>query len=587
MKRVLALILLASLVLTLGIAPASAQDAPKGEWRGSWPYVLPPDHTLNAYASNGLADNLGTLYRSYAELPFAIYIWAEDRYEGLLADSWGFVDDNTAYQVHIKDGALWSDGAPITADDVITTFALGRIVGWSDWNYISEVQKVDDQTVKFIFSGEPSLAAERLILKDYIVDSQTYGDLAKQAQAVFDAGKDNKSDEWKAVQDALNALKPETLIASGPYTYSLDDVGAAFMTLKWQPNSLYSSTVKFGSLKIWQGETEQTTPLVLSGEVAHSTDVYPPATIEQFKSEGIRLVTIPRGYGPALLFNHDVAPWNIKEVRQAVALVINREQNAFLTGAGATGTVYMSGLLDDSVPLLMNQADIDKLDRYDYNPDRATQLLESVGFSKNADGKWMDADGKVVSAEFKLPAEFADFSGAAQDAIAQMNAFGFDITARSIPWQETAAAIRAGDFQLSVWSWASQSPFASRQFYGPTQRFNVGYLADNQKGIDFPYEFEWQGEQINLDKMITEASNGLDDSVRRERAGKVALIINDLLPFIPLNVEQSVEPVNEKYIAGAPQDGDPILKNPTGSDHWIILYLLQGKISPTEAAMGS
>jgi hypothetical protein len=47
-----------------------------------------------------------------------------------------------------------------------------------------------------------------------------------------------------------------------------------------------------------------------------------------------------------------------------------------------------------------------------------------------------------------------------------------------------------------------------------------------------------------------------------------------------LNVEQSGEPVNEKLSTGAPADGDPILKNPTGSDHWIITYLLQGKLSP-------
>src|SRR5260221_9773497 len=278
------------------------------------------------------------------------------------------------------------------------------------------------------------------------------------------------------------------------------------MPLKCQPNSLYSGTVKFGEIKIWQGETEQSTPLVLSGEVAHSTDVYPPATIDQIKSKGIRIVTIPRGYGPALLFNHSAAPWNIKEVRQAVALIIKRDQNAFLTGAGATATVYMSGLLDDDVPKLLPKAVIDKLDKYEYNPDRATKLMEQAGFKKNADGKWADKDGKLVGGEYKFPAEFADFAGAAQDAIAQMNAFGFSITARATPWQETAKAIRASDFQLSVWSWASQSPFASREFFGPVQRFNLGHMAADQKGINFVLKFDWNGEKIDLDDLINNAS---------------------------------------------------------------------------------
>src|SRR5260221_7491780 len=303
------------------------------------------------------------------------------------------------------------------------------------------------------------------------------------------------------------------------------------MPLKCQPNSLYSGTVKFGAIKIWQGETEQSTPMVLSGEVAHSTNVYPPATIEQFKSKGIRLVTVPRGYGPALLFNHKVAPWNIKEVRQAVALVINREQNAFLTGAGAKGTVYMSGLLDDNVPQLLPKEVIDKLDQYKFDTDRAGKLLESVGYKKNADGKWADKDGKTISAEFKLPAEFADFSGAAQDAIAQMNAFGFDITARSTPWQETAKAIRESNFQLSVWSWAGQSPFAKLHFFGPVQRFNTGHLASGLNGINFPMQFDWKGEKVDLEALINNASSSMDDKTRKERAGKVALIINDMIPF--------------------------------------------------------
>ncbi|HSS96658.1 MAG TPA: ABC transporter substrate-binding protein, partial [Terriglobales bacterium] len=322
MKRLIFLVLLLCSILSMGLLPATAQDAPTGTFAGTWPYVLPPDHTLNSFAANGLADNLGALFETYVELPFAIYNWADNSYSGLLAEKWGFVDDNKAYEVTIKEGAMWSDGAPVTSDDVVNTFAIGRILNWSDWSYLSDVQKVDDRTVKFVFSGEPSLLAERLILKDYIAASQTYGDLAKKALDLVAAGKKSDSDEWKALAGDINNFKPETLVSSGPYTYALDDVGSASLTMHWQPNSLYSSSVKFGEIKIWQGDTELSTPLVLSGEIAHSTDVYPPATIDQFKAQNIRLITIPRGYGPALLFNDSIAPWNIKEVRQAVALVI-------------------------------------------------------------------------------------------------------------------------------------------------------------------------------------------------------------------------------------------------------------------------
>jgi len=364
----------------------------------------------------------------------------------------------------------------------------------------------------------------------------------------------------------------------------MDDVGDAYMTLRWHPNSIFSDDVKFGEIRLWAGETEATTPLVLSGELGHSTNVYPASTIEAFQAQGIRMIALPRGYGAALLFNHGVEPLNIKEVRQAMAYAIEREENAFLTnGIGATATQYMAGILDEQVPLLMTEEGIAALNRYEYDLERAAELMEAAGFTRNDEGKWVDADGNTIRLEYTFPAEFADFAGAAQNAIDQLNRFGFDITARALPWQEAAEAIRQSDFELSVWSWGSASPFASRHFFAPTQRFNYTDLPEGQRGINFEMEFEWEGELINLDTMIDEVSNGLDAEEQRRRADKVAKIINELLPFIPLNVELSIEPLNEDLIAGAPPDGDPILQNPAGGgDHWMIWYILNGLVEPTD-----
>ncbi len=588
MKRYLQCLLIAALVLSLvGVAglnkPAQAQEAPTGVWFGTWPYVLPPEHSFNAYVTNGgLETNLGVGFRSYVELPMAFYMWATGEYLPLLAESWGFSDDSSYYWTKIREDATWSNGDPVTADDVLATYAIGRIMNWSDFAYIDRLEKVDEKTVNYIFvEGQGSLLAERFILKNYIRDAYTYGELAAKAQELYDSGKTSEDAEWTALIDEINAFRPDELLASGPYTYTMDDVGDTYMTLHWQPNSIFSDSVNFGEIRIWAGETEATTPLVLSGEIGHATNVYPPSTLEAFAAAGINTVAIPRGYGPALLFQHDTYPWNITEVRQASALVIDREENAFLTnGLGATATVYMAGLADSMVPLWMTQEAIDQLDRYEFDPDRAAELLQSVGFEKNADGKWADADGNVIAAEFKFPAEFTDFSGMALNATEQLNEFGFDITARAIPWQQCADDIRNGDFELSVWSWSSQSPFPARQFYGPLQRFNYVGLTQGQKGMNFPMEFEWKGEQINLDQMINDSSAGLDIEKQIEISSEVALIINQLMPFVPLNELISVEPFNTDLIDGLPAPDDPILQNPSSTDHFVLYSLLTGAFSP-------
>ncbi len=592
MKRFFVLSLALVMVFAaLGFVPghkqiSAAQEAPAGVFYGTWPYTLPPDHSLNSFVSTGgMNTNLGVIYRGLVELQPAFYMWATNEWVPILAESFGFTEDNTAYEMTLRSDAMWSNGSPVTADDVLITYALGKVIGWAQYSYISSVEKVDDHTVRFIFSGEPSLVAERLILKEWIVNRDAYADLGQRALDLIAAGAATDSPEWTALRDELNQFRPETVIASGPYTYSLEDVSDSYMTLHWQPNSIFSDQVNFGEIRIWAGETETTTPLVLSGDIAWSTNVYPPATQQSFQDAGIRLIIQPRMYGPALLFNHTVAPFDVKEVRQAMAYVIDREENAFLTnGFGATATEYMAGLLDSSVPAMMNQEDIDKLNRYEFSTEKAEELLTSIGYTRNDDGKWVDADGNTISAEYKFPAEFADFSGASQNAIDQLNEFGFDITGVAVPWQECAEDIRDGNFELSVWSWGAGSPFASRQFYGPIQRFNYvdpALSGEGRPGMNFPMEFEYNGEMINLNQMINEASNGLDFEVQKQRAGKIALILNDLMPFIPLNVILSTEPWNESLLAGAPEDGDPILQNPS-ADHFVLLLLLNGTLAPAQ-----
>ena len=114
-------------------------------------------------------------------------------------------------------------------------------------------------------------------------------------------------------------------------------------------------------------------------------------------------------------------------------------------GLGATGTVYMAGILDGQAETLLSQEKLDSLNRYEFNLDTAASLMEQAGYTRNADGKWADASGATISVEYTFPADFADFSAAARDATTQLNDFGFDISERALPWQESRDAVRAGD----------------------------------------------------------------------------------------------------------------------------------------------
>ncbi|NJL56003.1 hypothetical protein HC928_13035 [bacterium] len=92
--------------------------------------------------------------------------------------------------------------------------------------------------------------------------------------------------------------------------------------------------------------------------------------------------------------------------------------------------------------------------------------------------------------------------------------------------------------------------------------------------------YPYNGETVDLDALIDGINTGLDLEAHKERAGEVALIVNQTMPYIPLNVILSAEPFNTSLISGLPAADDPILLNPTGRDHFIKLYILNGTLGP-------
>src|SRR5690606_17447366 len=97
MKRLFLPIAVLLLLLSSVFSASLAQDgeAPEGTWLGTWPYTLPPDHHVNAFAAGGPNQNLGVQVRGMVELTPAFYLWASNEYMGILATDWGFVEDDT------------------------------------------------------------------------------------------------------------------------------------------------------------------------------------------------------------------------------------------------------------------------------------------------------------------------------------------------------------------------------------------------------------------------------------------------------------------------------------------------------------
>ncbi len=392
-------------------ATAAPQTAAGGaEFHGAWPYQLPPKGHFNTFVTNAiLADGI---YRDMLEMPMAIYDWANSKFIPLLATEWTSDADNN-FTVKLRSGLKWSDGSDFSSDDVVTTFQLARVVGLSVWRYIDKVEAPDKATVKFHFI-KPSSVAPRFILKQYITANSIYKEWGDKAKALADKPAD--SDEVKALRKEFDEFRPKEDVSIGPVKLDPASITSSQLTLVKNPGGFNADTFPFEKLVIYNGETPDVTPLVLSKDIDYATHGFPPATEKSFQDAGIRIIRPATVSGPAIFFNYTNKDLANVAVRQAIAYAVKRDENGTVSlGDSGKAVKYMTGFSDNMVPTWISQDALGKLNTYDYDPTKAEDLLTKAGYKKGADGVWAGPNGPL---EFELtaPAEFADWSAAAVPA---------------------------------------------------------------------------------------------------------------------------------------------------------------------------
>lgn len=101
-----------------------------------------------------------------------------------LAESWEGSDDGLTYTYTLREGLLWSDGQPLTADDVAWNINTSRDQGWS--NHISttvnlDAEAVDERTVR-ITSSVPDPKLPNMDV--YLVPRHIWEPVATDAEAI-------------------------------------------------------------------------------------------------------------------------------------------------------------------------------------------------------------------------------------------------------------------------------------------------------------------------------------------------------------------------------------------------------------------
>lgn len=590
-----ALLMVLALVMSACAAPAAAPGAAPageeaaapaaggGEFHIAWPYDVAPKGHWNTFVTNGIFN--GSPYQSLMEPPLFYYMWADASWMPIAGESFEWVDDVTL-RVKLPAGAVWSDGSAYTAKDVADTFAIYRLLNTAAWkDHLAEVTAVDDTTVDFILR-EPSTVAIRRLLRDAAIHaSSTYGEWAQKVNDLVAAGKTIEDQEWKDLLAQFNEFRPEDMVVLGPYKIDPASITEAQMVINKVPTSFMADLVKFDRLVNFNGETPVVTPLVLSGDVDYATHGFPPATEKEYINLGIRILRAPNYNGPALYLNHAVAPFDKKEVRQALAYAIDRNENGVVAlGDSGRAAIDMSGFSDNLAANWLTEDTVAKLNKYEFDRAKAEEILTGLGWTRDSDNVWMDETGKRMEFELTAPAEYADWAGAAENLAQQLTDFGIKTAFRGVTYTQHPLDVQDGNFQMAIRDWAAGSPY-------PQFAFNTNFRVYNQamsgigdptkKGISFPMtqQTDVLGE-VDLATMVANSTLGNDVDAQKAIINDLALAYNELLPQIPLWERYGNNPAWETRVTGWPADGDPVFQNGTYNDPFVIVLMLTGKLQP-------
>lgn len=570
-----------------GAAPASGEAAAPApaaaEMHIAWPYSVPPTGHFNTFVTNGLA--LGP-YQAVMEPPLFYYMWADQSWMPIAGESWEWVDDVTL-RVKLPAGAVWSDGSAYTSQDIVDTFAIYRLLNTAPWaDHLSEVVAVDDTTVDFRLRGPSTVAPRRLLRDSFIHASSTYGEWAAKVNDLVAAGKTPQDQEWKDLLTQFNEFRPDDMVVLGPFKIDPASITESQMVLNKVPTSFMADWVKFDRLLNYNGETPVVTPLVLAGDVDYATHGFPPATEREFIQQGYRIIRAPNYNGPALYLNHKVAPFDRKEVRQALAYAIDRNENGVVSLADSgRAVVHMVGFSDNLAANWLEADTIAKLNKYEFNRDKAAEILTGLGWTRDSDSVWKDETGKRMEFELTAPAEFADWSAAAENLAQQLTDFGIKTAFRGITFTQHDIDVQDGKFEMAIRAWGAGNPHPNFSFNfnlrTPYNQTISGVGDPSKPGISFPLvqQTDVLGE-VDLNAMVVASGAGSDLAAQKAVINDLALAYNELLPQIPLWERYGNNPAPAIRITGWPEDGDPVYQNGTYNDPFVVVLMLTGRLQP-------
>ncbi|GAA0351666.1 ABC transporter substrate-binding protein [Bacillus horti] len=466
-----------------------------------------------------------TAYDNYVNISIFDYLLEVD-YDGMIMPSvadWEISDDGLKYTFSLQNDITFSDGTPLTAHDAVNTYYVladptydgnsdltpANIKGWDEYKYgdaetIEGITVVDDHTIE-VEVTEAGAKTLLLVGNIAILPSHHY-------MEGFSKGN----------LESIRELHQKPL-GSGQYVFDSYIPG---QEIRLTANESYWKGAPNITNLIYKPTTNETNISMLqTGETDFEEGISVNAdNVELLESLGfLDLSLLPNnGYG-YIAFNHAKEKFQDQRVRQALTYGLNREDIVYAYSQG-----YADLLNIPQSRVSWAYPDESDLNAYDFDPDRANQLLEEAGWELADDGyRYKDGQRFVIEFAASSPNEVND--AIIPYATENYRDLGIEFVPEQLEFNAVVEKRQRGDFDMLFLAWGLTSD--------PDPR-NTFHTEGSQNDDSY--------SNAEVDRLIEAGLEELDQDKRREIYNELYQELNEDLPYIFMYQRYNMNTINSR-----------------------------------------
>jgi peptide/nickel transport system substrate-binding protein len=403
-----------------------------------------------------------------------------------LAESWEGSDDGKTWTYHLHPNMKWSDGQPLTSEDVVYTINRSRKEQWLNHAAIVANVKAEapDPNTVVIKSSVPD--PKLPVMDAYIVPKHIFEKYDAKALLKYDA-KDG--------------------VGSGPYTLEEFKKGQ-FARFKANPNFWRGKPALDAVVIRNFNNADAMVAALRSGEIDAAQQV-PGAAYDRLEGDdGIEVVEGNQGAfneyalngGDGLKKGHPALSDPL--VRQAIAHAIDKQT---IVDRVESGHATPADTISPSAnPEWMPEVPADK--KFDFDLDKANALLDQGGYKDtNGDGvREMPGGGQPLKLRYAVRSESPSSQPTAEFITGWLKDIGIATTQKVYDDGQLTEVIGKGDYDLFVWGWTPYVDPDTMLFYftcsqvaqdpeDPTNYYNDASLCDKE------YDKLYDQQKVELD----------------------------------------------------------------------------------------